>query len=129
MEVNMIGLLLLGLVGLGTLSSISTDKAQHEYKQKLSSASVGKTIIRTGKDSKEVFTFKTHKDAIEHPQEITFNPDCALNTTQTALSLTGKKRPIEFFNGEKFVEVSDTELLTVTQDGAKTYVYLRFVEL
>ena len=97
--------------------------------EELKSAKVGKTIARTQKTSVEVFTFATMQDAIEHPQEITFDPNTyALNNRETMFLLNCHKQPIEVFDGENFKTVSNSELLTITNDGNKSYVYLKFKE-
>ena len=125
----MIGLIIAGVLGLGAVCSISSAEERSKYMEELRSAKVGKTIARTSKNSVEVFTFSTMQDAIEHPQEITFDPNtCAFNNRETVFLLNCHKQPIEVFDGENFKTVSDSELLTVTDDGNKRYVYLRFKE-
>ena len=117
------------ILGLVTDCSISSEEDRSKYMEELKSAKVGKTIARTSETSVEVFTFSTMQDAIEHPQEITFDPNnYAFNNRETMFLLNCNKQPIEVFDGENFKKVSDSELLTITDDGNKRYVYLRFKE-
>lgn len=125
----MIGLIIAGILGLGAACSISCAEERIKYMEELRSAKVGKTIARASKTSVEVFTFSTMQDAIEHPQEITFDPNTfPTNNLETIFLLNCHKQPIEVFDGESFKTVSDSELLTITDDGKKRYVYLRFNE-
>ena len=125
----MIEWIIAGVLGLGAVYSISSADARSKYMEELKSAKVGKTIARTQKTSVEVFTFATMQDAIEHPQEITFDPNTyALNNRETMFLLNCHKQPIEVFDGENFKTVSNSELLTITNDGNKSYVYLKFKE-
>lgn len=125
----MLGWIIAGFFGLGVACQISSADQRSKYREELESAKVGKTIARTSLNSVEVFTFATMQDAIEHPQEITFDPNkVALNNRETVLLLNCHKQPIEVFDGENFKTVSDSELLTITDGGNKRYVYLRFKE-
>lgn len=125
----MIGWIIAGVLGLGTVCSISCAEDRRKYMEELKNAKVGKTIARTSKGSVEVFTFSTMQDAIEHPQEITFDPNTyAFNNRETIFLLNCHKQPIEVFDGENFRAVSDSELLTITDNENKRYVYLRFKE-
>ena len=122
----MIGWIIAGVLGLGAVCSISSAEDRNKYMEELKSAKVGKTIARTSETSVEVFTFSTMQDAIEHPQEITFDPNShAFNNRETMFLLNCHK---QVFDGENFKTVSDSELLTITDDGNKRYVYLRFKE-
>lgn len=125
----MIGEIILGVLGLGIVCQIANAEAQSEYMEELENAKAGKTIARISETSFEVFTFSTMQDAIEHPQEITFNPNTYVsNNRETIFLLNCHKQPIEVFDGENFKTVSDSELLTITDDENKRYVYLRFKE-
>lgn len=125
----MIEWIILGVLGLGAACSVSDAEERIKYMEELKSAKVGKTIARTSKTSVEVFTFATMQDAIEHPQEITFDPnEYAVNNKETVFLLNCRKQPIEVFDGENFKKVSDSELLAVTDGGNKRYCYLRFTE-
>ncbi len=114
---------------LGVTFVIAGAENESKYREELTSAIVGKTIARTSETSVEVFTFSTMQDAINHPQEITFDPNrCYAKNRETILLLRCHKQPIEVWDGENFKTVSDSELLTITDDGNKSYVYLRFKE-
>lgn len=125
----MIEWIIAGVLGLGAVCSISCAEDRRKYLEELERAKIGKTIARTSKTSVEVFTFSTMQDAIEHPQEITFDPNThAFNNRETIFLLNCYKQPIEVFDGENFKTVSDSELLTITDNVNKRYVYLRFKE-
>lgn len=125
----MIGWIIAGVLGLGAACSMASAEERRKYIEKLQKVKVGKTIVRTSDTSGEVFTFATQQEAIEHPQEITFDPNkYAFNNRETMFLLNSRKKPIEVHNGEGFVSISDSELLTVTNGDKKTYVYLRFNE-
>ncbi len=119
----MIGFITVCALGLSAYSISSREEERSKYLEELKSAKVGKTIVRTSKTSVEVFTFSTMQDAIEHPQEITFG---STNNRETVFLLNCPKEPIEVFDGENFKTISNSELLTVTNAGNKTYVYMRF---
>ena len=110
----------------------ATEKAYYaDYMAKLDREKVGKTIVRTPKESFTIFTFSSVQDAVEHPQEITFDPNgnSSLNP-ETVYILRGcEKCPIEVFDGKNFKTVSETsDLLTITDGEDKSYVYLKIVE-
>ena len=125
----MIGWIIAGVLALGAVSSSVTREDRNKYMEELESAKAGKTIARASKASAEVFTFLTVQDAIEHPQEITFDPNTyAFNNRETVLLLNCNRQPIEVFDGKNFIKVTDSELLTITDGENKRYVYLRFKE-
>ena len=125
----MIGWIIAGVLGLGVTCSIASAEDRSKYMEELKSAKVGKTIAKTPETSFEIFTFLTMQDAIEHPQEITFDPNhIAFNNRETVFLLNCHKQPIDVFNGKEYQKVSDSELLTITDNGQKSYVYLRFKE-
>ena len=125
----MIGWIIAGALALGAVSSSITREERNKYMEELESAKAGKTIARASKASAEVFIFLTVQDAIEHPQEITFDPNTyAFNNRETVLLLNCNRQPIEVFDGKNFIKVTDSELLTITDGENKRYVYLRFKE-
>ncbi len=125
----MIGWIIAGVLGLGAAGAISTAEARSNYMQELEKAKVGKTIVRTSNISGEVFTFATQQEAIEHPQEVTFDPNkYTSNNRETMFLVNSRKKPIEVYNGKKYVTVSESELITVEIGDTTTYVYLRFKE-
>lgn len=125
-----LGWIFAGVLGLGVACNITSAEVRRQYMEELKNAKVGKTIARTSETSVEIFTFSTIQDAVEHPQEVTFDPnDLALNNRETVFLLNCRKQPIEIFDGKDFQKVSESTLLTITDDGdQKSYVYLRFKE-
>lgn len=125
----MIGWIIAGVLGVGAASVLASAENRSNYMQELEKSKAGKTIVRTSNISGEVFTFATQQEAIEHPQEVTFDPnEHAFNNRETMFLLNFKKMPIEVHNGKEFVTISDSELLTVEIGDTKTYVYLRLKE-
>lgn len=125
----MIGWIISGVLGVGAASVLASAEDRSNYMQELEKSKAGKTIVRTSNTSGEVFTFATQQEAIEHPQEVTFDPnEHAFNNRETMFLLNFKKMPIEVHNGKEFVTISDSELLTVESGDTKTYVYLRLKE-
>lgn len=106
------------------------ERNRRKYMKQLERAKVGMTIVRTSKTSVEVCTFSTMQDAIEHPQEITFDPlSCTYYNCETVLLLKCNKEPIEVFDGKEFKTVSDSEILTISDGKNEKYLYLRLKEL
>lgn len=127
----MIGLLLAGVFGLGVMCDIADEEEREKYLRKLDRAKAGKTIVRTSDTSGKVYTFPIKQQAIEHPQEITFNPDGDLYyNSKTVLAVKGSIQSIEVYDGNEYRTVNASDLLTITgEDSKETYVYLRFKEM
>ena len=118
------------VVFLGFMINIAREVSRKDYMAKLDREKVGKTTVRTSKTSFKIFTFSTMQDAVEHPQEITFDPNrLPLINHETVHLLNCRKHPIEVFDGKNFKTVSETsDLLTITDGEDKSYVYLKIVE-
>ena len=126
----MIGWIIAGIIGAAATVCAAGNEVRNNYLKKLEKDKVGKTIVRAGKKSGEIYTFNSQRKAIEHPQEITFDPNKdAFNNLETVFLLNSKKTSIEVFDGTEFKTVSDSQLLTIkSEEGKDTYAYLRFVE-
>lgn len=124
-----IGMLGVSFAGCTIASAYVNVKVKHDYQKKLEKAKAGKTIIRAGKTSGEVYTFDSEQEALKYPQEITFTPSIiSSESIETVLSIDSQKKAIELFDGKKFITISDTQIVPVVVDGNTTYVYLRLVE-
>ena len=126
----MFGLLLLSFLTLGAASVAAEKRIRREYWEEMDMVKAGKTIIKSDTATEEIYTFKSQQDAIEHPQEATFDPNqYPCPNVETVILENSSKHPLKFFNGKEFVTVEDSSLLTVTgENGDTTYVYLKFVQ-
>ena len=122
----------MGFVGLAMIiisivSIIAVQDRKKRYMEELRNVGVGKTVVKISETTSiEVFVFSTMQEAIEHPQEIIFDPNKNIvNNRETVLRLRCCKQPIEVWDGENFKMVSDSEILTVTIEKEKRYLYLR----
>lgn len=125
----MLGLIVCGVLGLGVVCNMVSAEERGKYLTQLENDKAGKTIARTSTENAEIFTFSSKQSAIEHPQEITFDPnEYACSNKETVFLLNCHKKSIEIYTGKEFVSISDTDLVEITSDEGTTYAYLKFKE-
>lgn len=95
----MIGLIAIATLGLVVICwALEAEGRRKYYLRILGEDNVGKTSIRVSEKSGEVYTFKSEKDAIEHPQEITFDPNKSACHNRETLNLYQSKHQKEMLH-------------------------------